>query len=144
MAVANARLKAGAVHAPPGALVLGVDTVVVCGGRVYGKPAGEPEARETLDALGGRAHTVISGVCLRAGAQERTVAVRTEVHVREITPALLDWYLATGEWRERAGGYAIQGRGAMLVTRIEGDYLNVVGLPLGALVDLEPAVLPLG
>jgi septum formation protein len=104
MAVENARRKATAVRADAGALVLGVDTVVVCGGRVYGKPAGEAEARATLGALGGRAHTVISGLCLRDGAQERTAAVRTEVHMRELSPALLHWYLATGEWRERAGG----------------------------------------
>ena len=141
MAVENARRKAGAVRAKAGVLVLGVDTVVTCAGRVYGKPAGEPEARATLEALGGRPHTVISGLCLCAGPQERTAAVRTEVHLRELSPVLIDWYLATGEWRERAGGYAIQGRGAVLVTRIEGDYLNVVGLPLARLVDLAPCLL---
>jgi septum formation protein len=144
LAVENARRKAAAVSDPAGALVLAVDTVVACAGRNYSKPPGPEEARATLRALGGRVHSVISGLCLRSGGRERTAAARTEVHFRALSPALLEWYVATGEWRDRAGGYAIQGRGAALVTRIEGDYLNVVGLPLATLLDLEPTVLPIG
>ena len=145
IAVENARRKAGAIAAAPDALVLGVDTVVTCAGRLYDKPAGDAEARATLQALAGRTHTVISGLCLRGpGAEQRTAAVHTAVRFRELSPGFVDWYLSTGEWRGRAGGYAIQGRGAVLVTRIEGDYLNVVGLPLAMLVTLEPNVLPVG
>jgi septum formation protein len=123
------------------ALVLGVDTVVWLGGRMYGKPAVETEARETLRALGGRQHAVISGLCLFDGGRFRTALCTTLVEFRQLSDALLEWYLDSGEWRERAGGYAIQGRGAALVARIEGDYLNVVGLPVGTLLELAPQLL---
>ena len=112
-------------------------------GAVYGKPAGEADARTTLAVLSGRDHEVISGLCvLDPGAREpRTALARTRVRFRPLDPATLDWYVATGEWRERAGGYAIQGRGAGLVAEIEGDYLNVVGLPVAALLELLPGIL---
>jgi len=143
VALENAYRKAAAVGAggSADALVLGVDTVVAIGIRLYGKPADEREARETLTALSGRRHRVISGLCLISGDQTRTAAAMTEVEFRALNPALLDWYLASGEWRDRAGGYAIQGRGAALVARIAGDYQNVVGLPLAALLELVPELL---
>ena len=121
-----------------GAAVLGVDTIVALGARIYGKPADIDAARETLAQLSGREHTVLSGVCLIHEGRPRTAAARTTVRFRQLTPPALEAYVATGEWRERAGGYAIQERGAMLVERIEGDYLNVVGLPVSTLVDLAP------
>jgi nucleoside triphosphate pyrophosphatase len=137
----NARRKAHAVAAPEGAAVLGVDTVVALEGRVYGKPVDEAAARSTLATLAGRTHTVLSGVCVRLEGEDRAGIARTEVRFRALDPGLLDWYVATGEWRERAGGYAVQLRGAALVERIDGEYLNIVGLPLALLIDLHPAVL---
>ena len=85
---------------------------------------------------------MISGVCVIAGGSTRTAAATTAVQFRALDDALIDWYLASGEWRERAGGYAIQGRGAALVAAIEGDYTNVVGLPVPTLLELAPWLLP--
>jgi septum formation protein len=124
--------------------VLGVDTVVALGDAVYGKPANRDEAESTLRALSGAVHRVVSGICLLDGptARPRTAVATTLVWFRSLDDSTLDWYLDTGEWRERAGGYAIQGRGAALVASIEGDYLNVVGLPAATLLELEPRLLP--
>lgn len=143
IAVENAYRKAAAVAArsAAGSLVLGVDTIVCIGARIYGKPADPGEARETLRALGALRHTVISGLCLIEGGRARTAAPVTTVQFRALDRALIDWYLASGEWRGRAGGYAIQGRGAALVERIEGDYSNVVGLPVPTLLELAPGLL---
>jgi septum formation protein len=138
VALENAYRKAAAVGAQPSAAVLGVDTIVALGSRIYGKPADRAEAGETLRALGGRRHAVVSGLCLIEAERVRTAAARTVVEFRELPEAAIERYLDSGEWRERAGGYAIQGRGALLVRAIEGDYLNVVGLPVAALVDLAP------
>lgn len=152
VAVENARRKAQAVAggttAPltshseaKGAVVLGVDTVVVLDGVIYGKPADAAEARATLTRLAGRSHEVVSGIAVVEGGEARTGSTTTRVTFRHIDPATLDWYLATDEWQERAGGYAIQGRGAALIAGIEGDYLNVVGLPVTALLELLPGIL---
>jgi septum formation protein len=122
--------------------VLGVDTVVVCDGRVLGKPAAPSEAEEMLEFLGGRTHEVVSGLCLRTPAWEATRVETTRVEFRPLTPRDLAAYVATREWEGRAGGYAIQGLGAGLVRRIDGDYLNVVGLPAAALVELLAARFP--
>jgi len=138
VALENAYRKAAAVGEQTSAAVLGVDTIVALGSRIYGKPADRDAARETLRALCGRRHAVISGLCLIEGERVRTAAARTVVEFRELPEAAIERYLDSGEWRERAGGYAIQGRGALLVRAIEGDYLNVVGLPVAALVDLAP------
>jgi septum formation protein len=116
--------------------VLGVDTIVRCDGRVLGKPAHEGEAEQMLEVLSGREHEVVSGLCLRSPAWEETRTETTRVIFRALTPRDLAWYLAAGEWEGRAGSYAIQGCGAALVERIEGDYLNVVGLPAAALVSV--------
>jgi septum formation protein len=129
-----------AEHHPTSA-VLGVDTIVTLGGRIYGKPIDRGHAHETLTALAGNRHAVIGGLCLIEGERVRTFADTTLVSLRALEPAALDRYVDTGEWRDRAGGYAIQGRGALLVKAIEGDYLNVVGLPVAALVELAPALL---
>jgi septum formation protein len=128
--------KARSVEAAGDRPVLGVDTVVVCDGRVLGKPAAPSEAGEMLELLGGRAHEVVSGLCLRTAAWEESRVETTRVEFRPLTPRDLAAYVASGEWEGRAGGYAIQGLGAGLVRRIAGDYLNVVGLPAAALVEL--------
>ncbi len=133
----NARRKARAVSAP--GRVLGVDTAVVLGERIFGKPRDAGEAGRFLRSLSGRGHDVMSGIALReADGSERIDVAVTRVRMRVLEGALLDWYLATGEWAERAGGYAIQARGAALVEAIEGDYTNVVGLPVSALLRLAP------
>jgi septum formation protein len=142
----NALRKARAVAAGSGAAaaerVLGADTAVVLDGRVFGKPGDEAEAETFLRRLSGRTHEVMTGIALRepGGAERSDVAV-TRVRFRRLEQRDLAWYLATGEWRERAGGYAIQGRGAALVEEIEGDYWNVVGLPVAALLRLVPDLL---
>lgn len=146
VALENAYRKAAA--AAPAAdnerPVLGVDTIVSIGSRIWGKPVDEANARDTLLALGGRRHTVISGVCVIADGRTRTTTATTDVQFRALDDALVDWYLASGEWRDRAGGYAIQGRGAALVAAIDGDYTNVVGLPVPTLLELAPWLLPAG
>jgi septum formation protein len=116
--------------------VLGVDTIVRCGGRVLGKPSHIGEAEEMLEALSGREHEVISGLCLRTSHWEELHTETTRVFFRSLTPRDIASYIETGEWEGRAGAYAIQGRGAVLVEQIEGDYLNVVGLPAALLVRL--------
>jgi septum formation protein len=144
VALENAYRKAAAVTPDNEQPVLGVDTIVSVGARIWGKPGDEAQATETLRALQGRRHTVISGVCVIAGGRTRTAAATTGVQFRALDDALIDWYLASGEWRERAGGYAIQGRGAALVAAIEGDYTNVVGLPVPTLLELAPWLLSAG
>jgi septum formation protein len=141
VALENAFRKASAIAVEGGGLVLGVDTVVSLGARLYGKPQDAEEAKATLSALAGRRHAVISGVCLIEDGQVRSAAAQTGVLFRALDEGLIDWYLASGEWRERAGGYAIQGRGAALVAGIEGDFLNVVGLPVATLLELAPGLL---
>ncbi|HUB36075.1 MAG TPA: Maf family protein [Solirubrobacteraceae bacterium] len=137
--------KARAGGEPPGPapeLVLGCDTLVALRGVIYGKPPEEAAARATLEALSGATHEVISGLALLGpGALERVAVARTRVSFRELSADLLHWYLSSGEWRGRAGGYAIQGAGAALVREIEGDYENVVGLPVAALLDLAPELI---
>lgn len=116
--------------------VLGVDTVVVCEDNILGKPKDAAHAEWTLECLSGKTHEVVSGLCLRTPAWEELHRETTYVTFRALTPRDLAWYLATNEWENRAGAYAIQGRGAALVERVEGDYLNVVGLPAALLVRL--------
>jgi septum formation protein len=138
----NAYRKAAAIApSAPDALVLGVDTIVSLGQQIFGKPADEAQARSTLTALSGRRHAVISGVCLIERGAVRTTVATTTVQFRSVGEAMLDWYLATGEWEGRAGAYAIQGAGAALVAGIEGDYLNVVGLPVPTLLELVPSLI---
>jgi septum formation protein len=142
----NARRKAAAgrvASAGPGP-VLAVDTDVALDGRLLGKPADERGARRRLAALSGRAHEVLSGVVVLdagGGSGERSAVARTEVRFRSIDAATLDLYLASGEWRGRAGAYAIQGLGSILVESIRGDFSNVVGLPVPALLELLPSLL---
>ncbi len=133
----HARAKARSIADEAGERpVLGVDTTVVLDGRVYGKPADAGDAERMLEALGGRTHAVVSGLCLVTPGWELVEHDETLVTFRPLTPRDLASYVAGGEWQGRAGAYAIQGRGAALVRRIEGDYLNVVGLPAALLVRI--------
>jgi septum formation protein len=116
--------------------VLGVDTTVVLGGRVYAKAADADDATRMLLVLSGRTHAVVSGVCLLTPEWEVVEAAATRVTFRVLGSSDVAAYVASGEWEGRAGAYAIQGRGAALVERVEGDYLNVVGLPVALLVRL--------
>ena len=162
----NARRKALAglelANAHPGDMALGVDTEVVVEGRVLGKAASVGEAREHLQALSGRTHEVLSGVVLIAvreprdvaramrrsrssvshEADERSGVARSLVTFIQLTDATLDRYLQSGEWRDKAGAHAIQGLGSTLVRRLEGDFANVVGLPLQLLLELAPELFP--
>jgi septum formation protein len=132
---AHAQGKARSVHRA-GRVTLGVDTTVHLDGVVYGKSAGAAAAGRMLAELSGRTHTVLSGLCLIGGDFEVTGHEITEVTFRTLTRADIDHYVASGEWEGRAGAYAIQGLGGRLVSRIVGDYLNVVGLPAALLVDV--------
>ena len=137
-----------------GVLVLGVDTDVALDGRLLGKASTEEEARKRLEALSGRTHEVLSGVVLvgadalvvdsptrasaNARSDERAGVARSYVTFRRLDDTTLTMYLRSGEWRGRAGAYAIQGLGAILVEELRGDFSNVVGLPLALLLDLAP------
>jgi septum formation protein len=134
VAAENARRKA---LAAAGALVLGADTLVAVDGDILGKPRDAAQAAEYVGRLAGRTHQVVGGIALaRDGAIAAEAVEVTDVTFRALTPAQIAAYVAVGEWEGRAGGYAIQGRGAALVRRVDGDYLNVVGLPLAAFLDL--------
>ncbi|MDQ2911565.1 MAG: Maf family protein [Actinomycetota bacterium] len=129
----KARSVAGLAGERP---VLGVDTEVVLDGRVFGKPDTAAQAEAMLEALAGRTHEVVSGLCLVTPGWEEVVHEVTRVSFRPLDARELASYVGTSEWQGRAGAYAVQGRGAALVERIEGDYLNVVGLPAALLVRL--------
>jgi septum formation protein len=141
--VENALRKAHAVSAVVGSgrVVLGADTEVLLDGQIYGKPSDLADARDQLGRLSGRTHDVWSAVALVEGKRERIATARTAVTFKRLDQRTIDWYLDSREWRDRAGSYAIQGRGAVLVDRIEGDFWNVVGLPVAALLDLAPELL---
>ena len=127
--------KARSVHVA-GKVTLGVDTTVVLDGHAFAKPADGADAARMLNLLSGRTHTVISGLCLLGLDEELVAHELTDVTFRLLTPELVAAYVQSGEWEGRAGAYAIQGLGGRLVERIEGDYLNVVGLPAALLVTL--------
>ena len=133
----HARGKARSVaDMAEGRPVVGVDTAVVLDGRIFGKPTNASDAEQMLEELSGKTHVVVSGLCLLTPGWEDVEHEATQVSFRELTPRELGTYVAAGEWEGRAGAYAIQGRGASLVRQIEGDYLNVVGLPAALLVRL--------
>ncbi len=141
--VAHAVSKARSVlELADGRPVLGCDTEVILDGRVYGQPDGPEGAEEMLESLSARTHEVVSGLALLTPAWEQVEREVTRVTFRELTPRDIAWYVASGEWEGRAGGYAIQGLGAALVERVEGDYLNVVGLPATLLARLLVARFP--
>ncbi len=136
---------------PEDATVLGVDTDVFVDGRMLGQPADRAAAEERLRTLSGREHEVLSGVCLigpRATGipggplRERSGVSRSSVTFRPLDEATIGAYLDSEEWRGRAGGYAIQGLGSILIDKVEGDFSNVVGLPVRVLLELDPALAP--
>lgn len=149
LAAENARRKAAAGHVAltdeerSTSVVLACDTVVALEGRVYGKPADERQAASHLSQLAGATHEVLGALAIATpdgDVRERTDV--TQVTFAPMSPAEVSAYVDCGEWRGRAGGYAIQGRGAALVERIDGDYLNVVGLPVHALRALVQGLVP--
>jgi septum formation protein len=158
LVVENARRKAKAVgegEAPARGGVLGTspsqtsvviacDTDVVLDGEVLGKPADAAEAREYLDRMSGRAHTVMSGLVVLEDGRERSGLEKTTVVFKSLSEAEKERYVRFGEWEGRSGGYAIQTLGSSLVERLEGSVSNVVGLPVGLLADLAPALLERG
>jgi septum formation protein len=135
---AHRKAAAGSVLAGPEALVLGVDTDVALDGRLLGKPSDEAGARQRLERLSGRTHQVLSGLWLTGTDGDRGGVARTEVRFHDLDPAVVELYLRSGEWRDRAGAYAIQGLGSVLVAGLQGDFANVVGLPIALLLQLAP------
>jgi septum formation protein len=132
-----AREKAEAVLAKnPGATVLGADTIVVCDQEILGKPSDETDAARMLKKLSGRDHQVITGVALVSPAGTQTRAETTTVSVRKISEEEINDYIATGEPMDKAGAYAIQGIAAKFILQIEGNYTNVVGLPIEAVQQM--------
>jgi septum formation protein len=123
---------------PTDRLIIGCDTDVVLDGKALGKPADADEAREYLDRMSGRAHEVLSGLVILDGDEERVGLERTSVVFKELSEAEKERYVNFGEWRGRSGGYAIQTLGSTLVERVEGSVSNVVGLPVGLLLELAP------
>jgi septum formation protein len=141
LVVENARRKAAAVK---GRLVIACDTDVVLDSEVLGKPADAAEAREYLDRMSGRSHSVMSGLVVVEDGEKRTGIEKTTVVFKELTEAEKDRYVRFGEWEGRSGGYAIQTLGSSLVERLEGSVSNVVGLPVGLLAELAPVLFERG
>ena len=137
----HAEGKARSVHRD-GAVTLGVDTTVVLDGRVYGKAADEDDAARVLHELSGRTHSVVSGLCLLGVGEDIVTHEQTDVTFRALSRESVVSYVESGEWEGRAGAYAIQGLGGRLVERIDGDYLNIVGLPGARLVSLLERAAP--
>lgn len=142
LVVENALRKArgGAALAPPGSVVVGVDTDVSIDGSLLGKAVDDVGAAARIQRLSGRVHEVLSGVAIVEDSEERTELVRTQVGFRSLTETEIAAYVASGEWRDRAGGYAVQGLGAALIERVEGDLSNVIGLPIPALSRMIPGL----
>jgi septum formation protein len=138
----NARRKARAVERD--GMVIACDTDVVLDGKALGKPNDEREAREYLDRMSGRAHEVLSGLVVLADGEERSGLERTTVAFKDLSEEEKERYVRFGEWKGRSGGYAIQTLGSTLVARLEGSVSNVVGLPVGLLVELAPELFQTG
>lgn len=129
-----------AVGAEKGAAVLAADTTVVVDDEVLGKPADEDDFRRMMTRLSGRSHRVLTGVAVRVvGGDTQDLVVATTVHFRPLTSQQIEWYWLTGEPKDKAGGYAIQGKGGAFVAGIEGSHSNVVGLPLPQTLELLEA-----
>ena len=138
-AVRLARMKAATVAARETRPVLAADTLVVCEGRVLGKPASPEEAAEMLRLLSGRAHEVVTGVCLFAGGAAHAELAKTVVHFAALSADEIAWYVSTGEPMDKAGAYHVDGKGALFITSIEGSPSNVAGLPVRAVLELARA-----
>ena len=137
-----ARAKAEAVAARVQAgLILGADTTVVVGNQILGQPEDDDDARRMLNLLNGKWHEVLTGVAaLRVGGETRVDYETTRVRFAEMSEREIDWYVATGEARGKAGAYGIQGAAGLLIEEIEGDYFNIVGLPIRLVYELTSKV----
>ncbi len=113
-----------------GKIIVSADTIVCIDGLILGKPKDRADAEKMLDMLSGRVHFVYTGFCIIDGDKMSSGYEKTEVYFRTLSKADKEWYLDTGEWKDKAGGYGIQGRGALLTEKINGDFFNVVGLPV--------------
>ena len=140
LAIENAKLKAGSIAAKhPDAVVIGADTIVVLDGKIFGKPNGVRGAEEMLAQLSGKRHEVITGLAICAGGEVYTAAEVTEVYFGSMTAAEIRDYVATGEPLDKSGSYALQGGATKLIEKINGDWSNVVGLPVYRLKRLTEA-----
>ena len=134
--VSEAKARAVQDSAGPDDLIISADTVVCADGKRLGKPADEADARRMLRLLSGRAHTVVSGLCVLQGGRCETAAVSTAIHFRPLSEREIDAYVASGEPMDKAGAYGIQGLAAIFVDRLDGDYYNVMGFPLCTLAEM--------
>ena len=134
--IALGKARAVAALRSPDDTVIAADTLVYLGDEPLGKPAGEEEARRMLRMLSGRGHTVYTGLAVISGGEVRTRAVATDVYFRELSEGEIERYVATGEPLDKAGAYGAQGRAAVFIRSISGDFFNVVGLPLCALSEI--------
>lgn len=121
-------------------IIIGADTLVEIDGKVLGKPVNEQEAREMLNLLSGKTHSVYTGLAVIYKDKTITDFVKTKVVFRKLSEAEIDWYIETGEPFDKAGGYGIQEKGSLLVKEIEGDYFNVVGLPIARLNEILKSI----
>ena len=136
------RLKAMAVEAAEEDIVIAADTIVVCEGRVLGKPRDEADAKAMLRLLSGRDHQVMTGCTIRRGDRCETFTEVTDLHFRELSEGEIDAYVASGEPMDKAGSYGIQGGAALFCTHMVGDYYNVMGLPVCRLYLTLKAIAP--
>lgn len=134
-----AREKAGAVVVGESEVVLCADTTVAVGRRILGKPGDEADARRMLGLLSGRRHSVLTAVAVRRGERTWERLVQTQVAVKPLSPPELDWFIATGDWRGKAGAYAIQGPFGAMIPWVNGSVTGVVGLPLAETLGLLAA-----
>ena len=136
------RLKAMAIPRTEDDIVIAADTIVVCQGRVLGKPHDEAQAQEMLELLSGRDHQVMTGCTVLRGAQAETFTEVTDLHFRELSETEIHRYIASGEPMDKAGAYGIQGGAALFCQRLEGDYYNVMGLPVCHLGEVLRHIAP--
>ena len=136
------RCKAEAVARKNDDIVIAADTIVVCEGKVLGKPRDEQDAKEMLSLLSGRDHQVMTGMCVIRGETTVTVTEVTDIHFRELSEAEIDAYIATKEPMDKAGSYGIQGGAALFAEKMVGDYYNVMGLPVCRLYKILQQIAP--
>ncbi len=130
MAMEIARKKANAVVCETDDIIIGADTVVVTEGKALGKPKDKEQAKTMLRMLSGKVHSVYTGVCIRHKGEDHCFCSKTDVKFYDLDESTIEWYVGTEEPMDKAGSYGIQGKGALLVEKIDGDYYNVVGLPV--------------
>ncbi|MBQ7416191.1 MAG: septum formation inhibitor Maf [Oscillospiraceae bacterium] len=136
------RMKALAIAREPDDVVIAADTIVVCDGHVLGKPRDAEEAKDMLRLLSGRDHQVMTGMTVLRGDAAAVVTEVTDLHFRELTEREIEAYVASGEPMDKAGAYGIQGGAALFCSRMEGDYYNVVGLPVCRLTQILRQIAP--